>query len=266
MTIGEAAELLAGAAAPVAILLLIYGVGPVVERLAGAQLSWPSMTLNLKHWFVTYAANAVLAPSALALSYLVVGALGGGWVGLPDEGWGLLWSIPLFVLASELAYYWFHRAQHAWSPLWAMHSLHHSDQAFGITTSIRHFWTEGALRTICVYPLVLIVFRPAPTAAAALIAFWSYFEHLDIRLSFGRAGLLLTSPQYHRIHHAAGAAYADHNFVAMLPLWDWVFGTYYPARRDEYPPTGIASGAEPRGILDAVLWPLVRLRRGAGVS
>jgi len=140
--------------------------------------------------------------------------------------------------------------------------------ALGITTSIRHFWTEGALRTLLVYPLVLIIFRPAPTVAAvagALIALWSYFEHLDIRLSYGRCRLLLTSPQYHRIHHAAGPGYADRNFVAMLPLWDVVFGTYYPARPDEYPATGVASGAEPRNLLDAVLWPFVQRNRASAL-
>src|SRR5216684_7123600 len=100
MTIRDVAELLVGSAVlmPVLVLLVLFGVSPLIERCAGGQPCWPSMTLNLKHWFVTFAANAALAPSALTASYLLIGALGGGFVDLPDEGWGLLWAIPLFVL------------------------------------------------------------------------------------------------------------------------------------------------------------------------
>jgi sterol desaturase/sphingolipid hydroxylase (fatty acid hydroxylase superfamily) len=36
---------------------------------------------------------------------------------------------------------------------------------------------------------------------------------------------LLTSPQYHRIHHSLKPAHFDKNFAAWFPLWDILFRT-----------------------------------------
>ena len=66
----------------------------------------------------------------------------------------------------ELADYLFHRAQHAWPSLWAMHSLHHSDSTLGITTSVRHFWAESLIRTAIVYPPITIMLNPGPLLVA----------------------------------------------------------------------------------------------------
>ena len=102
-------------------LVLIFGVGQLVERMAGAELHWKNMMISFEHWLVAFGANLALTPIAGATAAIVVGALGGGLISLPAQGWGLLWAIPLFVLAMELADYLFHRAQHAWPFLWATH-------------------------------------------------------------------------------------------------------------------------------------------------
>src|SRR6266404_825165 len=256
-------EFLAGA--PVVLWLVIFGVGPLIERLCPArkgQPCWKSMTLNLKHALVLTGVNFALLPTAVAASAMTINALRGGLIALPGEGWSLLWAIPLYLLAMELADYLFHRAQHAWSFLWAMHSLHHSDSSVDLTTSFRHFWTESLIRVIFVYPFVHIILIPSPVIFTiyTIAIYWGYLDHMNIRISFGRCRMILTSPQYHRIHHAA--TYVDRNFAAIFPIYDIIFGTYYRPEKNEYPPSGLESGEEPNNLLNAVLWPFVRHMRG----
>jgi sterol desaturase/sphingolipid hydroxylase (fatty acid hydroxylase superfamily) len=238
---------------------MIFGIGQLVERMAGAQLRWRNMMLSFEHWLVTSGANLALMPLAATAAATVITALGGGLLSLPGEGWGLLWALPVFVLAMELADYLFHRAQHAWPFLWALHSLHHSDAALGVTTSVRLPWAESLIRAVFVYPLVIILIKPSLLIFGIynLMTFWGYLNHMNLRLSFGRFQTILTSPQYHRIHHAADERLANRNFAAMFPVIDVIFGTYYAPKPGEYPVSGLTSGKEPAGLLDIALWPIV---------
>ena len=111
---------------------------------------------------------------------------------------------------------------------------------------------------------MLIILRPSPvivTVYGILMSYWGQFDHMNIRISFGRCRMILTSPQYHRIHHATNSTYANRNFAAIFPIYDVIFGTYYPPKQNEYPSSGLEGGEEPNNVLDAVLWPFVRHRR-----
>lgn len=240
-----------------AIFLLIFGLGPLIEWMSGKRPNFATIRLNFWAQAVTYLVNLGLMPFALAISAIIVESLGGGLVILPDESWGLLWAIPLFAFAMELADYGFHRAQHAWPLLWAMHSFHHSDRHLGATTSVRHFWAEAAIRAAIVYMPVLLILRPSPTALTiyGFLILWGNVDHLNVRWSFGRFCVLWTSPQYHRIHHAADPRLLNRNFAALFPVIDLAFGTYYRPARDEYPASGLADH-QATGFLDVLFWPL----------
>ena len=54
--------------------------------------------------------------------------------------------------------------------------------------------------------------------------------------------LVITGPQYHRIHHSFQLEHLDKNFAAFFPIWDILFGTYYHPGKDEFPSTGLLSG------------------------
>jgi sterol desaturase/sphingolipid hydroxylase (fatty acid hydroxylase superfamily) len=56
----------------------------------------------------------------------------------PDRGLGvsLLYCLG-YLLAVDFLYYWYHRAQHSLTFLWAIHELHHADAELNITTSYR---------------------------------------------------------------------------------------------------------------------------------
>ncbi len=248
--------------AEVFLWLPIMLAGLAVERLHPAEKGQPraNIALNLIYSIVHFGAIAAEKPLAAAAAATAVGALGGGVIVLPRAGWGLFWAIPLFLLAMDLAEYLFHRAQHAWPFLWAMHSLHHSDPSLNVTTTARHFWIEIAIKVLFVYPFVSMLLLPSPAvlAAYAIASYWNFVPHMNIRLSFGRLSPMLNSPHYHRIHHAADCVYANRNFAALFPVFDVIFGTYHGPEKDEYPATGIGNAEAPTGLLDMIVWPLRR--------
>ena len=182
--------------------LAIMLAGLAVERLHPAEKGQPrsNIILNLVYSIVHFWAIFAEKPIAAAAAAIAVGVLGGGVIVLPGAGWGLFWAIPLYLLAMDLAEYLFHRAQHAWPFLWAMHSLHHSDTALNITTTTRHFWIEMAFKLLFVYPFVNLLLRPSPVVLIAYVIanYWNFVAHMNIRLSFGRFWPMLNSPQYPR--------------------------------------------------------------------
>jgi len=58
-------------------------------------------------------------------------------------------------------------------------------------------------------------------------------------MSFGLLWWMLSSPQYHRIHHSLEPQHINKNFAVWFPVWDILVGTAYRPRRGEYPATGL---------------------------
>jgi sterol desaturase/sphingolipid hydroxylase (fatty acid hydroxylase superfamily) len=246
--------------------LLLCFVGLAAERLRPYQRRQPAAAVLLNLGYAVCHAWAVyaLGPIVGVLSVAVANRLGGGVVQLPATGWGLIWAIPSYLLAMDFAEYLFHRAQHAWPPLWAMHSLHHSETALNVTTTLRHFWLEAAVKGVFVYPCVGLLFKPSAAVTAVWLgaAYWNFVAHMNWRLSFGKLWPLLNSPQYHRLHHAADPAYLNRNFVALFPVFDLIFGTCRRPRPNEYPAVGLPGGEAPANLIEAMLWPVRRLLPG----
>jgi len=172
-----------------------------------------------------------------------------------------LYLLPAYLFAGDFAYYWYHRAQHRYRPLWAVHELHHADTELNITTSYRTFWLEAPVQSVVVGGPVVWAFGipGAHFALSATILTRSVLllAHCNFRWSFGRLTPLLCGPQWHRIHHSRLAQHQDRNFAQVFPIIDWLFGTYYAPARDEYPPTGTDGLRADESIWRAQLRPLV---------
>jgi sterol desaturase/sphingolipid hydroxylase (fatty acid hydroxylase superfamily) len=54
----------------------------------------------------------------------------------------------------------------------------------------------------------------------------------------------MVTPQSHRVHHSDQPEHYDHNFGAVLSIWDRIFHTDWKGV-DVYPSTGIADPAFP---------------------
>ncbi len=251
----------------VAALLVSVGVimsGALIERLWPAR-EIPDRTLrfNLVYYAPATFIQYLVLPLAGGLTTLTVNALGGGLIVLPTSGWSLAIGVIVYFVAMDLGEYLFHRAQHQIPWLWALHSLHHSDQAFNISTAIRHYWLDGVIKTLTIYMMVGLIFKAAAPIPIiyGMLTFYNYFTHMNVRVGFGRFSFLLNSPQYHRLHHSRLQEHHDVNFAALLPIFDLISGAYHAPRPGEYPDTGLDDGRAPAGLWQALVWPAVYIRR-----
>lgn len=177
------------------------------------------------------------------------------------SGLPVAWLVPAHLLAVDFLYYWYHRAQHRFAFLWAIHELHHADAELNVTTSYRTHWLEAPVQALVVgAPVVLLFGRQGVTfTLVTLVAtrFFFLFSHCNLRLPLGRLSAVLCGPQWHRIHHSRLAPHHDRNFAQIFPVFDRLFGTYYEPGRDEYPPTGTEHLASEAPVWRAELRPFL---------
>ena len=243
--------------------LMIAG-GLLLERLIPARRQpMSNAPVNIVYGAMMLLLAASLVPLQSAFVQSVIDRV--GWSGIFSLEFEAGTSLPLgfaamllSALALDFAFYWFHRLQHS-GLLWPQHVLHHSDTALNVTTTQRaHFLEHFLIPVFMTLPLVLLFRLPASDVIfiAAIPAAWAYLVHMNIRVSFGPLWWLLTSPQYHRIHHSIEPKHFDRNFALWFPLWDILFGTAYRPRRNEYPETGV-SGVEVTTFSEATVLPFV---------
>jgi sterol desaturase/sphingolipid hydroxylase (fatty acid hydroxylase superfamily) len=109
---------------------------------------------------------------------------------------------------------------------------------------------------------------PNPTLVPALVLFigalWSFFIHANLRVRLGPLEEALSSPAFHHWHHTRDD-HKDHNYSAMLPVMDRVFGTFYLPR--EWPAAYGTDTPVPDGLIGQLLEPLApSLKARAGGS
>ena len=239
--------------------LILFGFG--IEQLRpGRPQGIRCLRLNLAYIVALRIIYAVLLPLSGAATTWLVNSLGGGLFTLPSSGIGLVFSVPCFVLLMDGGEYLFHRAQHRFPVLWAMHSLHHSDPAVNVSTAPRHFWGEMLLKAVTIYALIglLVKANPVVLGIYGAMGLYNYFLHMNLRVGFGRCWPLLNSPQFHRLHHSSLPEHRDCNFNQFFPVFDLLFGTYRKPQPGEYPPTGLAAGEQPLSVFSMLLWPWQR--------
>jgi sterol desaturase/sphingolipid hydroxylase (fatty acid hydroxylase superfamily) len=243
--------------AVVAICMVLERRWPAVSANRGDRLQ------NIKVWIPYLAGQFLLTPALGGFTTLAVNAVGGGLIELPSTGWDLAVGVLAYLVAMDFGEYLFHRAQHAISALWEMHSLHHSDPELDATTTVRHFWFDPLLKTVTIWLAVGLLFKASPPILAVYFGLMltNFLTHANLHLGFGKASWIWNSPQYHRLHHAAAPEYYDCNYAALLPIFDVMFGCYRKPRPDEFPATGLASGVAPESLTEAVLWPVVKARK-----
>lgn len=248
--------------------LAIFLLCGVVERLAPAEKQQPAgdLLMNLGYSVTLNWLLFTAAPALNAIETLILNRIGLGLIELPGAGWPLAGAAALYLLVADFMEYAFHRAEHAWPFLWAMHSFHHSDRSMNVTTAQRNFWLEIPVKVAFVYPVIALLFKtpPAVLTIATLFGALHFFSHMNLRLSLGPLWPLVNGPQYHRIHHSPLPQHWDKNFAAFFPIFDIVFGTHHRPLPGEFPPTGLDTADAPRHLLEAMCWPLRRWLRPAG--
>jgi sterol desaturase/sphingolipid hydroxylase (fatty acid hydroxylase superfamily) len=231
----------------------------------GFELSWPARRQGLQQTAVNglYAASAMFmhtafAPAVTGLTTWAVSASFGGLIVLPSHGPGLVGGALVYFVVMDLGEYVFHRAQHRVPCLWALHSLHHSDTQFNVTTAVRHHWIEYFIKSCTIFLVIGVLFKTSPAIIGAygIFSYYNIFVHANLNLGFGRFSFVLNSPRYHRLHHSSLPEHFNINFSGLFPIFDLIFGSYHRPRTDECPPTGLDSQSAAPSLGALFLWPL----------
>ena len=150
----------------------------------------------------------------------------------PMHRMGLAWYwlfIPGFLLI-ELVSYACHRLSHGWPLLWRFHAVHHSDTHVNPSTGVRHHIGEVVILFLISTPIYVAIGVPLMVSIwhPILMAIVQAVSHSRLLLPEGTnryVQYVIVTPNYHRIHHSAHQPLTDSNYAAMLPLFDYVFGT-----------------------------------------
>lgn len=204
-------------AVPVVFILMV-----LIER------RWPARRFPaVKGW---HGVGAISFVYAGAMNALLPEMIPGDWLAahrLMDlTGLGVLGGVIVGHLAITLATYLWHRATHAWTPLWRVfHQLHHAPRHLNVYAANLLHPTDLIVYVLLPTLIATFVLGLAPLAAAlvgGIGAFNAFFQHWNVRTPSWMA-VFSQRPEAHCVHHQRGIHaynYSD------LPLWDWVFGTY----------------------------------------
>nr|WP_281360024.1 sterol desaturase family protein [Alteromonas profundi] len=155
-----------------------------------------------------------------------------------DTRWGLFnvvstsifSSTLIFLIAADLVLYLMHRLYHSHPWLWKIHAVHHSDQYFNVSTSLRFHPLEFII-TSCLL-CATIVFLAVPPAAVLVYfviqAVSSAFTHGNFYLPdviAKKLAWLIVTPNLHSVHHSVHRHQSNKNFGIVLTFWDRVFNT-----------------------------------------
>ena len=143
----------------------------------------------------------------------------------------LAW-VALMILVDH-SYYWFHRASHRISFLWAGHAVHHQSEEYNLTTALRQSWLEATLAWPFYVPLAFLGFPPLMFVLAStfnsLYQFWIHTRTIGkLRPVEG----ILNTPSSHRVHHGIDPEYIDKNYAGMFTFFDRLYGTYEAEDRE----------------------------------
>jgi len=236
---------------PLVIAGVVVALLTLLERRWPARLEPAPRMINLAVWGL----RAALQVGVLPMVGLVVAAAA-MQLGAPSLGisaWPLALSLPVFVLAMDLAEYLYHRAQHAVPWLWRRHALHHSDPCVSATTTERHWWGDMVLKAMLFGAPLGVVLQPsaADVSIYAGLTLWHYLVHANLKIDFRRWSWALNCPAYHRLHHARAPEHHGANYAALFPIFDVLAGSY--RRPHGFAETGL--DVEPHSLIEALAWP-----------
>lgn len=176
------------------------------------------------------------------------------WPGVTDTAWV---SFVMYLLIFDFIDYAYHRAQHRYRWLWALHAVHHSQRQMTMWSDNRNHLLDSFIRD-AVFVLASQLIGVPPAQFVLIVVVMQLVEslsHANVRMQFGAWGdRLLVSPMFHRFHHSiaydessAGPA-RGHNFAVLFPLWDVLFGT--AKFNTGYVPTGVHDQQPEEGSRD----------------
>lgn len=162
-----------------------------------------------------------------------------------------VWARALAALGvSEVGFYWGHRWAHEIPFLWRFHAVHHRPQQVYFLISARAHPLDNVFIRLCGFVPVYVLGVASPLTRAGgivsallviVLTLWGFVIHANVRWRLGPLEWLVATPAFHHWHHTLGEP-RDRNFASMLPVMDWLFGTFHLPRRER--PTAFGTDAD----------------------
>ncbi len=182
---------------------------------------------------------------------------------LPDPERPLIKYGLMFVVLDCLDYV-YHRTAHRVALFWRFHSVHHTDLAVDVTTTVREHPGETLVRNsflilyvlLCGASIEVLILRQTAQTVANLCS------HTALRLPPRTArvvGWLFITPNLHHAHHHFMLPTTNRNYGDVFSIWDRLFGTFANLARED---TVFGLNGRMDGALDTRLLAKVRQLRG----
>ena len=242
---------------PMAILTILRTAAPLllfVEILRNAVFK-KFRKADYKIPFFTYVFNAVVG-RMISLSVILFSIGFFQRFKLFSTSFTWYWFAYAYVIY-ELANFTHHYFAHKVRLLWCLHSTHHFPDTINIAVGYNRFFLEQPYIDF-VKAAICMVLGVEPKIYFLIIlidAVWGLFLHIgEGILPDGRLGVIQSivfTPSHHRVHHAKNPLYMDRNFSVLLNVWDRIFGTYQPEKKEIRIEYGITRDAKPHSFMDA---------------
>jgi sterol desaturase/sphingolipid hydroxylase (fatty acid hydroxylase superfamily) len=175
------------------------------------------------------------------------------------------WPLWAQTVVVAVAYDGMQYALHRWlhgDALWPYHAVHHSAQEIDVMTSFRNhpmnFVVSVGLPTVA---LLLVGFSPAAFAALAPFNFvMSALVHANLNWTYGPFRYVLSSPMFHRWHHAIVEDSRSRNYAPNFPIWDLMFGTFHMPKGEK--PLAYGAPEVPDRFIGQLVYPF-QIKAGA---
>ncbi|ALG69041.1 sterol desaturase family protein [Beggiatoa leptomitoformis] len=150
------------------------------------------------------------------------------------------YTMIILIILGEIVFYTAHYYSHKIPVLWEFHRVHHSSTTLDSLSTSRFHILDRALFTA---PILIIIAYLAPRPEVVLIyefarGFMDRFIHSNLNVPRSLHKLLISSPHFHRWHHAQDKEAWDTNFSGNFIFMDLIFKTAYdPDPSIKPPPT-----------------------------
>lgn len=238
-------------------LLLIAAALIVYERASGrdARRYWTREVLTDLEYALFYNAGvfALLWWPAQKLFSMIPGARG---LSL-SAGLHPVAQFVLFMVVSDAALYWKHRAMHAVPALWRVHAIHHSQRNMTFLTTFRfHALDEMLSNVVRLAAALLLGIPPAASIPATIVlTIYQSLQHSDTGWTFGPFDRLFVSSRFHNVHHSIDSSATRSNFGLMFSAWDHLFGTAVSRKPARY---GVLDMDVPESFSSQLVFPFRR--------